>query len=116
MSVYLYWLWTDHLAGASRSETQWAFLGSGLQGKSLVMAQVLCTVQQSPGIWFGEVQPEPNAVDIKDTGFSLLALSLSNRLRLKGNAAYIQSIGGHNIHWCGLYGRNEADQSLTKQR
>lgn len=80
------------------------------------MAQVLCTVQQSAGIWFGEVQAELCAVDVKDTGFSLLALSLSNWLRLKGNAAYIQSIGGHSIHCWGLYGRNEADQSLTKQR
>ena len=79
-----------------------------------VMTQVLCTVQQSAGVWVGEVQPEPGAVDVKDAGFSLLALFLSNRLSLKGNAAYIQSIGGHNICCCGLYRRNEADQSLTK--
>lgn len=79
------------------------------------MTQVLCTVQQSAGIWFGEVQAEPDAVSLKDTGSSLLAPSLSNRLGLKGSAASFQSVGGHNIRCCGLHRRNEANQSLTNR-
>lgn len=78
------------------------------------MTQVLCTAQQAAGIRFGEIQAVLGAVCVKDTGSSLLALSLSNQLRLQGAAAYIKPIDGHCMHCCGLYIRNKAGQSLTK--
>lgn len=111
MSVYLYWLWTDHLAGASCSEAQrasWFWLT-----REEPCNDTGFMYSATAGIWFGESSQSP-VVDVKDTGLSLLVLSLSNWLRLKDNAACIQSIGGHNICCCGLYRRNEADQSLTK--
>ena len=81
MSVYLYWLWTDHLAGASRSEARRAsrlwltreepcndtgFLYSATVSRDLV--------------WGGPARAQ---CGWRKGCFSQLALSLPNRLRLK---------------------------------
>lgn len=86
MSVYLYWLWTDHLAGASCSEARrasWFWLTTEEPCNDTGFMY-----SATAAIWFGESSQSP-VVDVKDTGLSLLVLSLSNWLRLKDNAAYI---------------------------
>lgn len=108
MSVYLYWLWTDHLAGASCSEAWWASQ-LWLTREETVMTQVLCTVQRSAGIWFGEVQSEPRAGQVKDTSFSLLALCLSN---LDFKVVLVHRWAQHTLLWLTgeKWGRSEPNE------